>query len=554
MMKKFGIIFTFVILAFSFSVKAEDDAEIFMEIDCGNNYNITSEKSLSCEGNFVYEKIAISDIEFTYQTNLDIKFTEVSGFPLTKNGNKISIHATTPLYDEIQNGEVIVKFTLSANSNVGEKESLTFQSFKINNSSDVEIEDATETFNVEAPIALDSNCFLDSITIDKELISGFDKNKLEYSGIIVSSNVVFVDATRSSEKATVTGLGQVEVQPGKTITHIITVTAEDNTKKEYKLTMTNKNTEANSNDEDNIEPVSELSKDNTLKTLELLNGKEKINFTFDSKKDTYNIKIEEMVEKIIINATLNDSTATFVDQYGPRDVKLKEGDNKVLIKVKAADGNIKVYTLNIVVKDNRNKDTSLKSLKINGEVINLIDKIYKYEIKVAKNVLKTEIEALATSSLAKVDYQDIELSPGDNSVVISVIAENGDKKDYTINVIQSEEDEIDNSLQNITIDGYDLGFSKDKKNYVLKVSNDTDNLKIILKPSNLEYEVLGNSDLEDGSIITIKIADEEYEITIKKDTNEISPVVFIITGIVALSLVVVIIYLIRKKKNSIEII
>lgn len=549
-MKKIGMIAVLFILTFSFSVKAE----VFMEFDCNDVYDITKENNLTCSGVLAYEVVSISDIEFDYDTNLDIKFTEISGFSLSKSGNKISIHAETPLYDEILNSTDIFKFTLSVNDNVKEKETVTFKNIKINKSNEEEIEDISQSFNVELEEILDNNSFLDSITIDKVLVPGFDKNKFEYSGITVSSNVVNIDAVRSSETSTVTGLGGVHIKPGETITHTILVVAADNTKKEYKLTITNTSTKEV---EGNIEPISEQSKDNTLKTLELYDGKEKINFNFNSKSDTYNIKIDKEIEKLTIKATLNDSNATFISEYGPRDVKLTSGDNKILIKTKAQNGEAKIYTLNINVKDTRDKDTSLKSLKINGETINLVDKVYKYEITVTKDILKTEIEVLPTSDKAKVDYKDIELSSGDNKVIIKVTAENGDKKEYTVNVIQSEEDSVDNSLQNISVEGYDLGFSSDKKNYVLKVSNDTDSLKIVLKPSNIEYEVLGNNNLENDSVVTIKLGDDtEYKITIKKDISKTNPIVYIIAGITAILLIVVIIYLIRKKRknNNVEII
>ena len=557
-MKKIGIIVVLFILTFSFSV----NAEIFMEIDCGGN-DITSEKAVTCEGNFVYEEVEIRNIEFSYETNLDIKFIEVSGFALSKNGSNISITPSTPLYDEALNSSVIVKFTLLANSNSKEKEILTLKNFKVNKSNEVEIEDVSETFNVTAPKPLSSDALLESITIDKVKIPNFDKNKFEYTGLIASSSVVFIDAVRSSDKSTATGLGQVYIDPGKTLTHTITVTAEDNTKKEYKLSITNKST--SNNEDNNIEPESvvsekdetntELNNDNTLKTLELFNGKNKIDFTFKNDNDNFNIEInDKKIEKLTIKATLNDQKATFDKEYGPRDVKIVSGKNVVLVKTKAENGSEKVYTLNITLKDKRDNDTSLKSLKINDEIINLVDKVYKYEITVPKNVLKTSIEAISTSEKAKVDYKDIDLVPGDNKIKILVTAENEDKKEYVINVIQSDDETVDNSLQSIKVEGYDFGFKLDKKEYTLKVSSDTNSLKIVLKPSNVDYEVLDNSDLQNGSVVTIKVGNDEYKIKIEKEISKTNPIIYIICGIILVSLIIVIIYLIRKKKNDIEII
>ena len=574
-MKKIRVIVVLFILTFSFSVKAMT----FIRIDCDSK-KITSEKGASCSGVLIFDSV-VEDIDFVYQTNLDISFVPVSNLSLTTSGNKISIHPETPLKVDFLGTETIFKFNLSANKNNKQDEKVTFKNISINKNSDEIIMDASETFEVEVPQVLDSDALLTSITIDKISISGFDKNKFEYPGITVNKDVVFIDAVRSSDKSSATGLGQIYAPAGETIEHIITVTAEDKTIKEYKLYITNKNTASNVHDiptevpknevkqeteveeksnttektnPDVLETIKELSKDNTLKSLELFDNKEKINFTFDSNKEKYDIKLSNgTIEKLTIKAELNDKNATFVSGYGPRDIKLDYGDNKVLIRVKAENNDEKTYTLNINRLDERDNDTSLASLKINDNEINLVNKVYKYEIKVNKDISKTSIEAKANSEKSTVKYQDIELNSGDNKVTITVTAENGDKKDYIINVIKSDEEIIDTVLENIEIDGYIFDFDKDKKNYVLKLDDDTKEVTIIVKPSNIKYEIIGNNNLDDGSVITIKVNDDNYYITIEKNSNSSILIYLVIILLVIVIVIGIIIKILKKKKKKDEI-
>ena len=542
MIKKIGIIVAFFILIFSFSVKAE----VFMEIDC-NSKDVTNTSKTNCEVNFVYEEVSVNDIEFDYVTNLDIDFSAISGFNLNKNGNRISIHMDTPLYDDMLNSEYIVKFSIKANNNSKEKESVTLKNIQINKNNDIEVEDITETFNVTTTIVLDNDNFLNSITVDKVPITGFDKNKLEYKNIIVNKNVVYIDAVRSSEKSSASGLGDVFVKPGTTEEHEIEVIAEDKSKRIYKLYITNNSSEIDVGDTNTL--GMELSNDNTLKSLEIYNGKEKIPFTYNNKKDTFDITIENSeLEKITIKATTSHAKATFVNNYGPRDVLLSMGDNKVLIKVKAENNEEKIYTLNINLKESRNSDNSLSSLKVNDEIVNLIADVDIYEIILPKEDEKTKIEAIPTNEKAKVEFKDIDLELGINKVIIKVTAENGDIKEYQLNITKSDK----SILKDIKIDGYILNFDKEKKEYNLNIK-DEDELKIILSPSNIEYEILNNYDLQNGSIVTIKVTDangtNEYRINILK-SSELSIFVCGMIILIAVMILALIIYLINKKRKK----
>ena len=545
-MKKLRIVVLSIILAFSFSVKAE----VFFEIDC-NSKDITSSKSVTCEGNLSYETEGINDIELSYQTNLDIKFIPVDGFTINKSNGKVNIHTDDPLYDDLMMSSKIMEFTLSSNDNSKENEVLKFYNIRINKNNTNVTDDLEETFNVtlNKEIKLDNVCTLDSISVDGNKIPNYDKNKFEYHDIKVNKRVVYIDATRTSDKSSATELGGVVAPEGEETLHKVIVTAEDGTKCIYKLYLTNTLTKPTPFPTSTPTIEEEKSNDNSLKTLEIYHKKDKVSFEFDKNQDNYDIDIEKYDDdKITLKATLNNDKASFVAGLGPRDIKLVLNENKVLIKIKAENGEERIITLNINYLDNRDKDNTLLSLKINDEFINLADE--KYEIKVAHDIDKAKIEATPNSDKAIVQYEDVELSFGDNEVKITVTSENGESKEYDVNVLREEKEEV--LLQNIEIVGYNLGFNKETKTYDLKINHDTNKLDIKVLPETLTFDALNNNDLKNASKVIVKVIDSdglhEYTINIiKEEDNAI--ICYAVFGLGIITFITSIIYVIKKKHS-----
>lgn len=71
------------------------------------------------------------------------------------------------------------------------------------------------------------------------------------------------------------------------------------------------------------------STDNTLKDLKL-NGKTVVNFSPNTY--SYSIQVEAITTTANIDAVLNSSTASFVENYGSRSVQLDYGENVIEIK------------------------------------------------------------------------------------------------------------------------------------------------------------------------------------------------------------------------------
>ena len=609
-MRKLRIIVLLIILAFSFNVKAE----VMFEIDC-DSFDIVGDKETVCGGNLIYEDEGVNDIELSYNTNLDIKFTKVDGFTITTSNGKVMVHTDKALSDVIMNSTKIMDITLKSNSKSKEVETLTFSNIKINKTSDIVVDDITEEFNIsrENEIKLDDNAYLESISVEKVKIANFDKNTFVYRDIKVSKNVVFIDAVRSSDKSSATGLGDVRVPSGETIERDITVVAEDGSKNVYKLFITNITpkeeiklaeevekypdfTDGTWNEEkinnycsthklnckinkitntevengtiisqsilmgDKVESGANLeikisdkeivkSSDNTLKSLEVYHDNKKIDFDFNSSETEYDINIENSVsKKITIKASLNDEKASFVSGYGPRDVTFNSDDNEVIVKVKSENNDEKSYRLKIhFLKEENN---GVLSIKINDKEVNLEEE--KLEVRLPFTDEKTRVEVTTANESDKIDYEDIDLKVGNNPLKITITSKDNKIKEYNINVIREEEVEM---FQKIEITGYNLDFSKDKTTYYLKINEETNELDIKINPSNIDFEVLNNKNLHNGSKIQITVTDKEgvyeYTIHIEKDDVKTNLICYGIFGIGIISVIVAVIIVLKKKKQKV---
>ena len=520
---------------------AEESASL--AIDCGSNkVNIGDE--LTCNISLTHENVSVNTVEFNYDTDLNVTLNGEDGVLLTDSNGLVTIVSDKILDGENKTTDRLGSITINTNNLTSGNKTIKIKNIKISQDKETDkmygSSDITKTISVVNLNELDKDCTLKTLTIDGTSVYGFSSSKDSYD-VIVNSNLIYVDGKATSDKAVVSGLGNIYLPLDKPRKIVITVTAENGDKKDYTLTVTNK----------------ELSKDNNLKTLELYSGTKKFDFDYDPNKTSYNITIDDStISKVTIKATLNDENASFVNKYGPRDITLNYGDNKAEVQVKSEYGTTKTYTLNITRKDDRDTDTTLSSLQINGENITLENDKYEYEIKVKYNVLKTEIKATANSEKAKVEYKDIDLSVGDNEVKIKVTAEKGDKKEYLVKIVRLSEEESKVLLENISIVNYSLPFKLDKETYDLDVEKNTKELKIVIAPENIEKEISGNENLSDGSKVTIKIKDDNgeksYVINIHKpkDNSELMNIIsYAVFGVGVILLITSIIVAIKRKKK-----
>lgn len=184
----------------------------------------------------------------------------------------------------------------------------------------------------------------------------------------------------------------------------------------------------------------------------------------------------------------------------------------------------------------KSSNNYLKSLQVSEEGLtpDFNRNKLNYSLSVGEKVTSINVTAVPEDSKAKVYVSgNTELKDGDNNVLITVTAQNGSKRTYTIVVNKSADPEKANSyLSNLIIK--DMILTPEFSNEVLEYDGGTvrlsgDKLEIYAYPTNenAKVEIIGNENLVDGeNTVTIKVTSEdgtstkEYVIKFIKETGE----------------------------------
>lgn len=512
-----------------------------LSLECSKD-EVVVLQSITCNVN-INTDANINNISFVIENNgFNVTFDEENGF--TKNGtdNGISLHKQNITTGKIGTLNILAPGNISEGS-----KAITIKNIVMTNSEDETIVFNNDNLikNINVLSNKSNNNKLKDLTIDDKTIKDFNQDKDEYE-IIVNTNKVTIGAVSDHEKAQIEGSGEKTLIIGDN-KYEIKVTAENGQVKIYKL---------------NIKYVIPKSSDNTLKSLELYFNEEKIDFTYDIAKTEFNIDVLSNVNEITIESELNDEKASYVKKYENRDVKLNYGKNKIEIRVKAEDDQVKSYVLNINREDDRNSNKTLSKLVVNDEEVILSSSIFEYRVDVRYKYERSEIIATPTSEKATVSYNNIDLVDGENTpIVITVTAENGEKQEYKLVINRLSEEMSKVVLQNIVIEGYEFPFDPKIESYNLTLKNNDKSLKInILPKENIEYDIINNENLGDGSTVIIRVNDDDgerrYKINIYKENDEILGIdtnifCYIVFGIGVISLISSITYvtIINKKRK-----
>lgn len=255
---------------------------------------------------------------------------------------------------------------------------------------------------------------------------------------------------------------------------------------------------------------------------------------------------------------------------------------------KSNNANLKTLEIKVIEKtrDENKTTTTTKSSKTTSkqtttqkasttEVIELVKytpefkaDIYEYSATVSGDVKKISINATMEDSKANMIISDNlsqELKSGENNkFIITVTAEDGTKKAYTIN-IKREALKSDATLKELTIEeDPKFSFSPDKFTYKVNVKKSVKKLTIAyeLNDSTSKVDVIGNEDLEDGSRVKLLVTAEdgtkkEYILNIIKEVvtttslkesipAEKNPLIIMGLSVVAFGLIGAIIYVAKK--------
>ena len=250
------------------------------------------------------------------------------------------------------------------------------------------------------------------------------------------------------------------------------------------------------------------------------------------------LELKEMKQKVGGDWVVEFNGNNFVayDNNLSKPISSKTAVLTVSFKVKnvAVGTNIKVSYNNLVVSDGSNevglgtvsysvktaapksKDNALKSLTVSNATISpkFSAGTTSYTAEVPFSVSKLDVKATANDGKAKVSVDSPNLTPGGTTkVTVTVTAENGDKKVYTISVKRAQDPNYvpsgNNSLSGITVDGFKLSpvFSAENTSYVIWLPYETENVTVSSTPadSRASVRVEGGENLKAGADNEIKV-------------------------------------------------
>ena len=296
-----------------------------------------------------------------------------------------------------------------------------------------------------------SNNYLSNLTVNGTVLKGFNKETKTYSLGNTDDTTINIGATKEDEKATVSGTGSKTLNYGRNEFEVV-VRAENGNTAVYKIIITRNDNR---------------SKNNYLSSLSVSAG----NINFNKNTTVYSLVVDNNVSKIKFTGKAEDSKST-VNGLGDKDLTVYS--NTFRIVVVAENGSERVYTINVIRKDengrlgNISSDSYLKSIEIEDYQIEFDKDKFDYAITVESNVTSVSIKAMASSDKATVQINNVSsLEIGNNVVTIKVVAEDGSSKEYKINIFRKEDIlsvELDSLLEIIE--------SKDNINKMeIKVSN-----------------------------------------------------------------------------------
>ena len=187
-----------------------------------------------------------------------------------------------------------------------------------------------------------------------------------------------------------------------------------------------------------------LSSNNNLSSLKSSEGT--FDIAFDKDVTVYTLTVPYDTESVILSGGLEDINSV-VD--GLIEYKLTEDKTVANITVTSESGEKKVYTVYIIKEAKPvvtpvvyyySSNNYLKSLEIEGYEITFDKETLEYKIKVKSDVTSLDIKAIPESNKSRVEITGNEkFKKGNNTVTITVTAEDGSTREYKITVDKEAE-------------------------------------------------------------------------------------------------------------------
>lgn len=209
-----------------------------------------------------------------------------------------------------------------------------------------------------------------------------------------------------------------------------TTTTTTTTKKTYKPNTTKPNVTTSKTTTSTTTTTSTLKDSNSYLKELTLKGTD---FIFSRDVETYNLKINKDITNIEITAKPESEKAT---------VKIENNENinidkPILITVKAEDDTSRVYRIILSYADEKDNNTNLSKIEIQGYNIEFKPDVTEYTLKINKSDKTLDMIVETESDSSSYEIKNNTNLKNKSKVVITVTAENGDTKDYTITIKKS---------------------------------------------------------------------------------------------------------------------
>lgn len=265
--------------------------------------------------------------------------------------------------------------------------------------------------------------YLSDIKVNGESLEDFNKNNLFYD-IDTYDSEVDIEGVLSNEYAKISGNGKIKISDNdEKVVVVLEVVSESGILKSYVININNLNYKDNKIDK-SLKDV--IFKNNLGDTL-------LIDFKSDVYK--YDIEVSKKVSSVEISGVLSNKDCSFVKGFSDGKFKISSGNNIILIKVKDKNGDIKIYTFNIIKPiESLSGNSYLKSLDIDGYYLSFSKKVRNYNLDISRGCKKLNINAIAEDEQAIVSIEN-NYNLKDGSVVKIVVgAADGTTTTYNINI------------------------------------------------------------------------------------------------------------------------
>lgn len=439
------------------SAKANDNG-ISITINCPSI--ATAGAQINCTINSS-SNISLAGVFAKYNFSTGILFnnlTTANGFtnPSGSNSTGFTIMNTNGFSGNVTLGTLQVTIPSNATSNQIYKIGLTSINPSDVNYNDYFLQDVSSDVRI-----ISNNDKLSSLSITGGSIN-FNTDTLTYSTTIDSSSAT-ISATAADSNAVVTGTGNVSLNYGNN-TFNITVRSEAGTTRTYII---------------NVNRPDNRSTNNNLSSLSVNIG----NISFN--KDTTSYRLTTKSSSVNITATKEDTKATITGDIGSKGLNI--GTNTFRINVVAENGSKKTYTITIVRESDQKQDTTPGNKNSNNNLSSLF--VTNTNIAFDKNTTVYNLTTTASSTYISASRETTtatitgdtgkhDLKVGKNQFIIRVIAENGSKKTYTINITREESKSNNNYLKSLTLSNGSINFKKTTTEYNINVAKDIDKITI----------------------------------------------------------------------------